>query len=253
MVDPAEYRAKRLSLLAKEKEATRVNDALAAERRQLPVVELRKPYTFTIISPKDGQKKEVTLLDLFSGRRQLIVYHFMFDPSWEVGCSSCTLLGDSFPTLEHLHSRSTSIVAISRAPVEKIEAYKQRMNWTFPWASSYGSDFNYDMHVTQDESVCEVEYNFKNKDELLKLHQDVFTKGEQPGTSVFYRGDGKIGEVGKIYHTYSTYARGGERLINTFGWLDLTPLGRQDGETGNVGLGFLRKDEYTEAELRGLH
>lgn len=210
---------------------------------------MEKTYTFTGICPKDGQKKEGTLLDLFCGRRQLIVYHFMFDPSWEAGCPGCSLVGDSFPALEHLHFRSTSIVVVSRAPIEKIEAYKKRMNWTFPWVSSYGSDFNYDMHVTQDESVREVDYNFKNKDELRKLPQDVFTKGEQPGTSVFYRGDGKIGEVGKIYHTYSTYARGGEHLINTFGWLDLTPLGRQDEEAGPD----RRKDEYTEDELKGLH
>jgi predicted dithiol-disulfide oxidoreductase (DUF899 family) len=162
-------------------------------------------------------------------------------------------MGDSFPSLEHLHSRSTSVVVVSRAPVEKLETYKKRMGWTFPWVSSFGSDFNYDMHVTQDEAICEVDYNFKNKGELLKLPEDDFTRGEQPGTSVFYRGDGKVGEEGKVYHTYSTYARGSEHLINTFGWLDLTPLGRQDGETGNDGVGFRRKDEYTEDELRGLH
>ena len=253
VVSPAEYRAARLSLLTKEKESTRVRDALAAERRQLPIVEVTKPYTFTAISPKDGQKREVSLSDLFDGRRQLIVYHFMFDPSWDAGCSSCTLLGDSFPTLEHLYSRSTSVVAVSRAPIEKIEAYKKRMGWTFPWVSSYGSDFNYDMHVTQDDAVCEIEYNFKSKDEMIERSQDYFTRGEQPGYSVFYRGDGKIGEEGKIYHTYSTYARGGEHLITTFGWLDLTPLGRQDGETGREGLGFARRDEYTEEDLRGLH
>ncbi|KAA8642794.1 DUF899 domain-containing protein [Aspergillus tanneri] len=249
VVSPAEYRAARLSLLEKEKEATRALDALAAERRQLPIVEVTKSYSFSIICPKDGQRHDIGLSDLFFGRRQLIIYHFMFDPSWEAGCSGCTLMGDSFPPLEHLHSRSTSVVAVSRAPIEKIEKYKKRMGWTFPWVSSYGSDFNYDMHTTQDEAIRPVEYNYKAKDEL----PDFLTKGEQPGSSVFYRGDGKIGEVGKIYHTYSTYARGGEHLINTFGWLDMTPLGRQDGESGHPGLGFLRKDEYSQEELKGLH
>lgn len=253
VVSPAEYRAARLSLLEKEKEATRVRDTLAAERRKLPIVEVTNPYTFTVICPKDGEKKNLSLSDLFFGRRQLIIYHFMFDPSWEAGCPSCTVMGDSFPALEHLHSRSTSIVAVSRAPIEKIEAYKKRMGWTFPWVSSYDSDFNFDMHVTQDEAVRAVEYNFKSKDELLKVAQNYFTEGEQPGNTVFYKGDGKIGEEGKIYHTYSTYARGGEHLINTFGWLDLTPLGRQDGESGYPGLGFRRKDEYTQDDLKGLH
>ncbi|KAL2866113.1 DUF899 domain-containing protein [Aspergillus lucknowensis] len=252
VVSPAEYRTARLALLEKEKEATRVRDALAAERRKLPMVQVTQPYTFDIICGKDGEKKKISLSELFFGRRQLIVYHFMFDPAWEAGCSSCTVMGDSFPALEHLHSRSTTVVAVSRAPIEKIEAYKKRMGWSFPWVSSYDTDFNFDLHVTQDDQHG-VEYNFKTKDELLKRGQEYFTKGEQPGNSVFYKGDGKIGEEGKIYHTYSTYARGGEHLINTFGWLDMTPLGRQDGESGYEGLGFRRKDEYTADELKGLH
>jgi len=252
VVSPAEYRSARLDLLTKEKEATRARDALAAERRKLPIVEVTKSYTFTGAGP-DGAKKTVSLSDLFEGRRQLIIYHFMFEPSSEVGCSSCTLTGDSFPPLEHLHSRSTTFVVVSRAPIEKLEAYKKRMGWTFPWVSSHDSDFNYDMHVTEDEAVRPVEYNFKSKEDLEKAGQDFFGRGEQPGTSVFYRGDGKIGEVGKIYHTYSTYARGGEHIVNTFSWLDMTPLGRQDGETGYEGLGFRRRDEYTEEDLKGLH
>ncbi|KUL87768.1 hypothetical protein ZTR_03145 [Talaromyces verruculosus] len=252
VVSPAEYRAARLSLLAKEKEATRARDALAAERRKLPAVEITKPYSFTVIS-KDGEKKTISLSDLFHDRRQLIIYHFMFGPEWDAGCPSCSVMGDSFPALEHLNSRSTTVVAVSRAPIEKINAYKKRMGWTFPWVSSYGSDFNYDMHVTQDENIATIEYNFKSKDELLRDGQDYFAKGEQPGNSVFYMGDGKLGEEGKIYHTYSTYSRGGEHLINTFGWLDMTPLGRQDGESGYGALGFRRKDEYTEEELKGLH
>ncbi|PGG95680.1 hypothetical protein GX51_08168 [Blastomyces parvus] len=249
-----EYRAARLSLLAKEKEATRVRDLLAAERRKLPMVEMTKPYTFTGINAETGEKQALTLSDLFSNRRQLIIYHFMFDPSWEAGCSSCSLMGDSIPPLHHLYSRSTSFVVVSRAPIEKINAYKDRMGWTsFPWVSSYNDDFNYDMHVTQDQEVRPVEYNFKSKDELDNAGQDYFTTGEQPGTSIFYRGDGTVGEEGKVYHTYSTYARGGEHLINTFSLLDLTPLGRQDGETEYPGLGFQKKYEYTRKELKGLH
>jgi predicted dithiol-disulfide oxidoreductase (DUF899 family) len=252
VVSPAEYRSARLSLLAKEKEATRARDSLSTERRKLPMVEVTKPYTFTGMGPGSG-KKTLTLSDLFFGRRQLIIYHFMFDPKWDAGCSSCSLLGDSIPPLEHLNARSTTFVAVSRAPIEKIAAYKKRMGWTFPWVSSYDSDFNYDMHVTENEAVHPVEYNFRNKEELAKRGQDFFARGEQPGTSVFYRGDGKIGEEGNIYHTYSSYARGGEHLVNTFSWLDMTPLGRQDGESGLEGLGFRRHDEYSEEELKGLH
>jgi predicted dithiol-disulfide oxidoreductase (DUF899 family) len=208
-----------------------------------------KPYTFT----GDSGKKSLSLSDLFFGRRQLILYHFMFDPEWDAGCSSCSMMGDSIPRLEHLNARSTTFVAVSRAPIEKIAAYKKRMGWTFPWVSSYDSDFNYDMHVTEDEAVHPIEYNFKNHKELLERGQDFFARGEQPGTSVFYRGDGKIGEQGKIYHIYSSYARGGEHLVNTFSWLDMTPLGRQDGESGLPGLGFRRHDEYSEEELKGIH
>ncbi|KAL3488315.1 hypothetical protein BJX62DRAFT_240128 [Aspergillus germanicus] len=255
VVSPAEYRAARLKLLEKEKEATRQKDALAAERRKLPMVELSKPYSFETI-PEDGGEltKSLTLSDLFDGRRQLIVYHFMFDPAWDEGCMGCTVMGDSFPTaLEHIHSRSTTVVAVSRAPIEKIAAYKKRMGWSFPWVSSYHSNFNYDMHVTQDDTVQPIEYSFRNKQELEHISKGFHAVGEQPGTSVFYRGDGMLGEEGKIYHTYSTYVRGGEHLINTFGWLDLTLLGRQDGESGVGGIGFHRREEYTADELRGLH
>ncbi|KAF9884277.1 hypothetical protein FE257_001907 [Aspergillus nanangensis] len=217
-VPPAEYRAARLSLLEKEKKATQLQDALAAERRKLPIVEITKCYIFETISEENNEKRSLSLSDLFAGRRQLIIYHLMFDPSWEEGCTGCTVMGDSFPVLEHIHSRSTSVVAVSRAPIEKIMVYKKRMGWTFPWVSSFNTDFNYDMHVTQDESVHPVEYNFRNKDELLKISKGFHATGEQPGNSVFYRGDG-----------------------------------RQDGESGYSGIGFRRKDEYTQDELKGLH
>jgi len=238
-------------LLAEEKELTRARDVLNEKRRALPIVEVKKDYAFTSSDPS-STKTTVGLADLFDNRPQLIIYHFMFSPEWEAGCCSCSLLGDSVPPLEHLHSRSTTFVAVSRAPIEKIEAYKKRMGWEFPWVSSYGTDFNFDFNVTQDETVRPVEYNFKNKDEMLQRGQPFFTSGEQPGHSCFIRGGNGIGERGKIYHTYSTYARGGESQINTFGWLDMTLFGRQDEKSKELGLGFKRKDEYTEDDLKGF-
>lgn len=250
-MSPIEYRSARLDLLAKEKELTRARDALTAERQALPIVEVTKDYAFTAIGP-NGEKTAVNLSDLFDGRPQLVIYHFMFAPDWEAGCPSCSLLGDSVPPLEHLHSRSTSFVAVSRAPIEKIEAYKKRQGWKFPWVSSHGTDFNYDFGVTQDETVRPVEYNFRSKEEMEKRGQPYFATGEQPGHSCFVKGGGNIGEEGKIYHTYSSYARGGEPIINTYTWLDMTILGRQDGKTGLPGLGFKRRDEYTGEDLKGL-
>lgn len=176
----------------------------------------------------------------------------MFDPSWDGGCSSCSVVGDHIPALEHLNSRSTSFVAVSRAPIDKIAAYKKRMGWTFPWVSSFEGDFNYDFKVTQDDDVVPVEYNFKTKQEMLDKGQPWFTEGEQPGISCFVRGGEGIGEEGKVYHSYSCYARGGEPQVNTFFWLDLTPLGRQDGRTDVPGLGFKKRDEYTADDLKGL-
>jgi len=252
VVSPAEYRSARLSLLEKEKEATRARDALATERRKLPMVEVTPDYRFTGLDAH-GTTKTLSLSDLFDGRRQLIMYHFMFGPDEDAGCSSCAMVADSLPPLEHLHSRSTSLVVVSRAPIEKLEAYRKRMGWKFPWVSSYESDFNYDMHTTLDEAVRPVEYNYRSKEELEHKGLPWFTKGEQPGSSVFYRGDGKTGEEGKVYHTYSSYARGGDWAITTLGWLDLTPLGRQDWESGAPGIGFHRRDEYSEKDLKGLH
>lgn len=238
IVTPSEYRASRLDLLAKEKELTKARDALAKERRSLPIVEVTKPYTFTRLNA-DGVEETVTLSDLFEGRRQLAIYHFMLDPPSEPGCSMCSAVGDSIAPVEHLHNRSTSLVVVSRAPIDKITAYKKRMGWKFPWVSSAGSDFNYDFRATQDESVKPVEYNFASKEELDKKGQTFFTKGEQPGSSCFVRGGDGIGVEGKVYHTYSAYSRGGEPAINTFHWLDMTLLGRQDDKYN-----FSRKDEY---------
>jgi predicted dithiol-disulfide oxidoreductase (DUF899 family) len=213
IVSRAEWLNARKELLAKEKELTRRRDALNAERRRLPMVRIEKGYIF------EGPAGKVRLLDLFEGRRQLIVYHFMFDPTWDDGCPSCSFLVDNIGHLAHLHSRNTSLALVSRAPLPKIERFKQRMGWIVPWYSSFGSDFNYDFHVTMDESVAPVEYN---KEELVRKGETYFTKGESHGLSVFLR-DGD-----RIFHTYSTYARGTDLLAGTYNYLDLTALGRQE-------------------------
>jgi predicted dithiol-disulfide oxidoreductase (DUF899 family) len=171
-----EWLIARKSLLADEKALTRARDALNAKRRKLPMVEIDKDYVF------EGRNGAATLLDLFDGRRQLIVQHFMFDPSWDEGCASCSFAADEISNgrLEHLHARDTTFVVVSRAPLPKIEDYKTRKGWTFPWYSSFGGDFNYDFHVTLDESVASIEYNYRTTTE----HQDAGTscsvEGEQP-------------------------------------------------------------------------
>jgi predicted dithiol-disulfide oxidoreductase (DUF899 family) len=151
-----EWLEARERLLAKEKEATRVRDELRAERQALPMVEVEKDYVF------EGPDGKASLLDMFEGRRQLIVQHFMFDPEWEDGCPSCTYFSEDLGHLPHLHEKDTSFAVISRAPLQKIEAYRRKKGWTFPWYSSFGSDFNYDFHVTMDESVVPAEYNYRS-------------------------------------------------------------------------------------------
>jgi predicted dithiol-disulfide oxidoreductase (DUF899 family) len=184
------------------------------------MVEIEQDHVF------DGPDGKVTLLDLFEGRRQLIVYHFMFDPSWDDGCPSCTAgiveISDGF--VEHLHVRDTSFALVSRAPLEKLERYRAARGWTFPWYSSHGSRFNYDYHVTIDASVAPVEFNFRPADELAAAGFDWMLEGssEQPGYSVFLRVDDRV------FHTYSMYARGTEWLGGAYAFLDLTPLGRQE-------------------------
>src|SRR5947208_13418284 len=161
VVSREEWLDARKALLAEEKELTRQRDALSTKRRELPMVEIDKEYVF------DGPDGEATLLDLFEGRRQLIVVHFMFDPGWEDGCASCTAGADEMSegVREHLHVRDTTLAYVSRAPLAKLEAYKAKRGWTFPWYSSGGSDFNYDFHVTLDESVAPIEYNYRDKAE----------------------------------------------------------------------------------------
>jgi predicted dithiol-disulfide oxidoreductase (DUF899 family) len=218
-----EWLAARTALLSKEKAMTRQRDALNAERRNLPMVEIDKAYAF------EGPDGPASLLDLFEGRRQLIVGHFMFDPSWDEGCASCSAGADevSQGLLDHLHARDTTLAYVSRAPLAKIAGYKARKGWTFPWYSSYGSDFNYDFHVTMDEAVAPVEYNYRSAEDHALAGATFFTDAaqqpfEMPGTSYFLR-DGD-----RVFHTYSTFARGAEQTGGSYYFLDLTALGRQE-------------------------
>jgi predicted dithiol-disulfide oxidoreductase (DUF899 family) len=212
-------------LLAKEKELTRARDRLNTERRNLPMVEIEEDYTF------DGPDGTVRLADLFEGRRQLIIYHFMFDPEWEDGCPSCTAgiseLNRGF--IEHLHTRDTTFAMVSRAPVAKLERWRAKQGWDhLAWYSSFGTRFNYDFGVTVDESVAPPVYNFRTRAEYEAMGSDFFAADqpfEMPGRSCFLRVDGRV------FHTYSQYARGLESTGGSYYFLDLTALGRQeDGE-----------------------
>ncbi len=216
-----EWLAARKKLLAKEKELTRQRDALNTERRNLPMVEVEKDYLF------DAPGGKVRLIDLFDGRAQLIIYHFMFDPKWEDGCPSCTAGTDELSPgfLEHLHIRNTSYAMVSRAPLAKLERWKAKKGWGIPWYSSYGSDFNYDFGVTIDESRGAAQYNFRTKAEFEARRSDFFTYDqpfEMPGRSCFLQVDGRV------FHTYSQYARGLESTGGSYYFLDLTALGRQE-------------------------
>jgi len=208
----AQWHAARLDLLAEEKALTRARDAVSTRRRELPMVEVEKDYVFEDPAGPAG------LLDLFEGRRQLVVGHFMFDPEWEDGCASCSAGADEIADglLEHLHVRDTTLAYVSRAPLAKIEAYKARKGWTFPWWSSHGSTFNHDFHVTLDEAVTPAEHNFRPVDGPAS------GSVELPGTSCFLR-DGQ-----RVFHTYSSYARGAEWTGGSYAFLDLTALGRQE-------------------------
>jgi predicted dithiol-disulfide oxidoreductase (DUF899 family) len=211
-VSRAEWLVARKELLTKEKQFTRQRDTLSAARRALPWVRVEKEYVFDTLSGKE------TLADLFGGRSQLIVQHFMFGPGWEEGCKSCSFRADHVDGgIVHLAHRDVTLLAVSRAPLFQIEAFKKRMGWRFKWVSSYGSDFNYDYHVsfTKDEMVKgKVYYNY---------HMLEFSGEELPGTSVFYK-DG----TGDIFHTYSCYARGNDILIGAYNYLDLVPKGRDE-------------------------
>ena len=221
IVSREQWLAARTRFLAQEKEMTRQRDALNADRRRLPMVLIDKDYVFT------GPEGTVSLPDLFDGSSQLIIYHAMFDPSWEKACPGCTAsMDESSPgTLAHLKARDTAYVRVSRAPYGKIAAYRDEHGWTFPWYSSYGSDFNYDFHVTLDADVTPVEYNYRSLAELIAINPEWGNAGptEMPAFSCFLR----VGDA--VYHTYSTYARGTEMAGNdAYSLLDLTALGRQE-------------------------
>lgn len=217
------------ALLAKEKQATRLRDSLNAERRALPWVKVDKDYIF---DTPDGRR---TLSELFDGRSQLIVYHFMLGPGWKAGCPGCSFLSDHLDgALPHLNHHDVTLVAVSRGTLPEIEAYKTRMGWKFPWVSSAGSDFNFDYHVSFSAADLEKDtltYNFTEIDRA-NGHDEL------PGLSAFYRN-----EAGEVFHTYSSYGRGPEELIGTLMILDRAPKGRNEDATMDF---VKRHDEYED-------
>ena len=256
-----EWMAARLELLAAEKELTRRSDELARQRRQLPWVRVDKDYRF------DTEQGSASLEELFQGRSQLLVYHFMFGPDYTAGCPSCSMIADGFNGFAvHLAHHAVTLSAVSRAPLAKLQAFKQRMGWTFPWASSLGGEFNYDFNVSlteQQQRDGSAEYNYRREPAWTSRGiGDALTKGgegpvaemaattgtdvatytrERPGMSAFVREDGAI------YHTYSTYARGLDGLWGAYQWLDRAPRGRNE-----TGIWWRRHDEYhTPARTTG--
>jgi predicted dithiol-disulfide oxidoreductase (DUF899 family) len=203
----------RRELLVQEKALTRQRDVVSRQRRELPWVKVEKKYIF---QTPNGSR---TLGDLFAGRSQLVIYHFMLGPGWKEGCDGCSFLADHVDgALPHLEHHDVSLVVVSRAPIAEIESFKARMGWRFPWVSSFGSDFNLDYHVTftkERMASGPVFYNYRRRESQ--------TEGEAPGLSVFFK------DVdGQIFHTYSTYARGGDLLLGAYNYLDLTPKGRNE-------------------------
>jgi len=204
----------RFELLKKEKEFTRLRDELSSQIRSLPWERVEKPYTF------QGADGQVHLSDLFGSKSQLIIYHFMFDKDWEQGCQTCSLLTDSLnPCAVHLAARDVALALVSRAPIEKLLAFKKRMGWELNWVSSLGSDFNPDFQACTDEVDENGDYYYNY------TMMSRYPKGEQPGLSVFSKD-----ESGNVYHTYSTYARGLENFLGTYGLLDVVPKGRDEDE-----------------------
>jgi predicted dithiol-disulfide oxidoreductase (DUF899 family) len=212
IVSREQWIEERKVLLAREKEFTRLRDQLSHQRRELPWVRVDKHYVF------EGANGKQTLSELFAGRQQLIVYHLMFDPSWEEACSRCSFWADNFNgVLVHLNQRNVTLVAISRAPIGKLAAFQKRMGWSFNWVSSFGSDFNHDYHVSFTPE--ELEHG-----EIIYNYGPVKTSmTERPGISVFYKG-----QAGRIFHTYSCYSRGLDMLNVAYHYLDLTPKGRDE-------------------------
>ncbi|HKU97306.1 MAG TPA: thioredoxin family protein [Vineibacter sp.] len=214
VVSPNEWLAARRELLERERELSRLRNEVSAQRRNLPRVRVNKPYVF------EGPNGKETLAGLFGKRRQLIIYHFMFGPGWKEGCVGCSFLADHIDGARvHIEHRDISLVAVARAPLPQIEAFKERMGWRFKWVSSFGSDFNYDYHVsfTRDDMIMGyVYYDYEVRE---------FTSEDLPGVSVFYKDDN-----GGIFHTYSAYGRDAESLCGAYSYIDLTPLGRQEEE-----------------------
>jgi len=230
VVSPEEWLKARKALLEKEKEETHLRDAVRAARRSLPWVRVEKDYHFDTPSGRKG------LAGLFEGRSQLMVYHFMLGPGWKAGCPGCSFLSDHIDgALPHLNNHDVTWTAVSRAPLNEIRTYKSRMGWQFPWASSFGEDFNYDFHVSFNKDQLaqgSVDYNFSQTPSDRAAE-------ELPGLSAFFKN-----RNGEIFHTYSSYARGAEEIIGTLMILDRAPLGRN--ETGT--LSFVRRhDEYQNA------
>jgi predicted dithiol-disulfide oxidoreductase (DUF899 family) len=228
-----EWVAERKKLLAREKELTRFRDEIARERRALPWVRIDKQYVF---ATPEGRR---TLAELFDGRSQLLVQHFMLGPGWEQGCASCSYMADHSDGMDvHLANRDTTLIAISRAPLAEIERFQRRMGWRFTWVSSHGSDFNYDFGVsfTQDQvDKGEVQYNYGTSPHAYE---------ELPGISVFIKD-----EAGQVFHSYSTYARGVEVMMGTYNMLDLTPKGRSERDVDHKMEWVRHHDRYEPAPL----
>ncbi|WP_020649184.1 DUF899 domain-containing protein [Solimonas variicoloris] len=243
----AQWLQARLDLLAAEKELTRRSDALAAQRQALPWVRVDQDYRF------DTEQGPATLAELFGGRSQLMVYHFMFGPDYTAGCPSCSAIADGFNGIAvHLANHDVALTAVSRAPLEKLQAYKKRMGWTFPWASSRDSDFNFDFNVAfteQQQRDGSIEYNYHRAGHVMDATTAVpepvaiqaamsgtdaptYTR-DRPGLSTF------VLEDGVVYHTYSAYSRGVDRLWGMYQWLDHAPKGRNES-----GVWWRRHDEY---------
>ncbi len=234
VVSPEQWLIARKELLAKEKEFSRLRDELTAMRQALPWKKIHEEYRF------HGPDGEETLADLFGDHSQLIIYHFMFDPEWDEGCKSCSFLADHYaPLIIHLAHRDVSLVTVSRAPLEKLEAFKRRMGWDFKWVSSLGSDFNRDFNVTFTQEEIDrntVTYNYRDG--------TTFPVKEAPGISVFAKDSD-----GAIYHTYSAYARGLENFIGAYTLLDIVPKGRDEDDLP-YGMAWLRhKDRYDDASF----
>lgn len=233
IVSQEKWIAARKELLKKEKESTRLLEQLSAERRKLPWVKVAKGYVF------DAPGGKVTLADLFAGRSQLVIYHFMFGPDWQEGCPSCSFVSDHFDgALPHLAARDVTMVAVSRAPLAKIEAFKKRMGWRFEWVSSYGGDFNADYHVSftkKEMAQGKVNYNYTMQE---------FPSTEGPGLSVFYKD-----AAGDVFHTYSTYGRGVEQLMGTYRILDVVPKGRDEDHLGFAMEWVRHHDQYGSNEF----